>query len=329
MRSMTADGRVNPRIRFFSLFRTHWEQGTGQKRTDACWAHRTFSDAIGRAGINTIDPATVDDWLAGTRLPLKSRKDAILRVFFGDCEKNPALRQERDDLDAAWHAASSQIRSERRQSSDAAEADATTEWRTYAATYVNELVELRLSKPRFANDLQSLYLEGTLQICSTEYETDGRYFKIGIRSAFLSVNSQSHQLVVGSMIGNRSPSEQYRRRPGGIEIVGPLDEHGCLQAHLFGDEYIAVMEPIQHGDEWISATLKTSSRNFVAQLIEGYVSDECQADKEAHGIVHLEKDAIINILINKDANQNGRIKRDSQGRPILAEAIIRRGGAQE
>lgn len=100
------------RQRFFALFVQHWRAGTGlavhNKKAmdrDGAWSARTFADAMEWAGARSADRATIQSWLEGKHWPQKTRKDAILKVFFRLPSGTPpdaGTERLRAEMDQAW-----------------------------------------------------------------------------------------------------------------------------------------------------------------------------------------------------------------------------------
>lgn len=319
--------RSSPRSLFFKEFRRLWDIGSGSNGADGerrPWTTRTFSDAMERAGLGKTDPATIGDWLAGKRLPMKSRKDALLKVFFpyfGDAGRSSSTTEARRRFENLWRSAQLDDSGD---NGPSVLQSPTDDWFPYTWAVSNNIVslsgivELRLHQPRLTNDQVSLYIDATLIMDTATYEIDGYSVDIGLRRTFLTISSPGYQVVKGSMIGERSESDAFIRRAGGVDIVGPRDDVGCLCGNILRDEYIAEMEPSDPtGDPVITVKVHAGRGNFV-------VRDSCvtESSKEKAVIpqnLGAEKNAIIDALLYK------MLQKDSQGRIIVAEARMRRG----
>jgi hypothetical protein len=63
------------------------------------------------------------------------------------------------------------------------------------------VAELRLHQPRPGNVPHTFYVEATLRLGKGKYDYEDRTVSIGLKEAFLSLESPNYQTTKGSMIG--------------------------------------------------------------------------------------------------------------------------------
>jgi hypothetical protein len=115
-----------PKIGFFSLFRQHWDNGSGRgDQRDVryrSWTAKEFVDRMGRCGCQVSDDS-VRLWYRGEVVPRATMKVGILRVFFpaatgqGDTAADADFRA----MEEAWQQAQDRPPAESRR--EAAEPD--------------------------------------------------------------------------------------------------------------------------------------------------------------------------------------------------------------
>jgi hypothetical protein len=204
-----------------------------------------------------------------------------------------------------------------RQVSDRSDAPAGG-WAFTEATALPGLVELRLHPPRPGNELpDSYYADATLLFGTAAHDyqpddgEDPRTVAIALRRALLTIGSDGHRPLKGSMIGERTECEHYQRVAGGVEIVGPAPK-GTLEGSPIDDQYLAVIAGTPAGDEPFAVTVAANWGSFVVSDAEAPTAPP-GANRQSGN-----KAAILNALIYKHA------AKDTLGRPLLAHATMRR-----
>jgi hypothetical protein len=184
--------------------------------------------------------------------------------------------------------------------------DDLADWELLGRSRTEGLVELRLHQPRLANMPNNYYIDLTLQLGKGKYEYEDKVVSIGLREAFLSLDSPGYQSTQKSMIGERSRHWYVEPDLGCVKIIGPMDKD---RTHLVGqpldNEYLAVIEPAGSGEEVVTVSLLAGRASFLVEL----------ADRKTTSV---NKQAILNSLIYEGRDRN------PQGRVILAHAVMQR-----
>jgi hypothetical protein len=194
---------------------------------------------------------------------------------------------------------------------------ASARWELSETSVLPDLVELRLHAPRPANEVpDSTYVGVTLLFgtahCDYDPEDgdDPRTVSIALCNARATIGAGGFQPLQGSMIGERVISDDFRRVAGGIEITGPT-RNGVLDGDPFGDDYLAVIAPMNGDGDPFTVTIAANRRSFVVL--------DADAPRESHGsnAPTGNKNAILNVLIYKN------VRKDDTGRAILARATMK------
>jgi hypothetical protein len=184
-------------------------------------------------------------------------------------------------------------------------------WAIVESRMTEGLVELRLHLPRPGNVDQTFYIDATLRFGVSEFNIGDCTVLIGLKDAFLSIDSEAFQPAKGSMLGERNDNRFFRRSVGGIRILGPR-EGRCLVGDPLGDEHVVIMERSLGGDEQIGLTVHAGRLSF-----DVTITDDREERREA-APMSKNKNAILNALILD------KTERDTQGRAVLACSAIQR-----
>jgi hypothetical protein len=308
----------DPKVIFFGLFRQHWDEGTGRAAgADVryrSWTPKEFGDAMQKCGCQISDDA-VRLWYLGEHLPRSLQKAAILRVFFptsGIGKRETAADEAFRTMDALWLEAQRRPRSQSKELLPPATYDQPAEWVIFDRRSIDGLTELRLHPPRLGNLPGTVYIDATLRIATAIYEWEERSVSIGLREAFLSVDSASYQPSKKSMIGDRSEHPYFKPTPGGADITGPRDKHGCLTGDPLGEDYVTAIEPTNDDEKPVTMRLRAGRRSFKVAVTN--------TEKQHHSrnSTAVNKDAVLNALIYE------RREKDRQGRVVLAQVRMQR-----
>jgi hypothetical protein len=249
-------------------------------------------------------PNTVANWRRGATRP--QAIEPILCALFGPFRSDGgnARSEMREAFDAARALEEADDRIEEGDSSVPP-----TDWRVRRDGGVPGMVELRFHPPRPGNEpgVPTVYIYATLWIDVAEYEYESRSLIIGLKEAYLCIDSRSWPLRRGSWIGERCPLPGIEPKPSSVRLT-PTQDRQLLTGAPLQDEYLGVLENV--GDERngpVTITLSAASRSF-------HIAD-AGAVKES-GFVSENKDAVLSALIRK-----GR-KIDPQGRIILSESSL-------
>lgn len=185
----------------------------------------------------------------------------------------------------------------------ATEDNSASGWSRPDAIGTDGLADLRLYEPRPGNQAGTFYLDATLRVDVAEHEQDDRIVAIGLRNAFLSIESVGCQPSKGTMIGERIACETVHAKPRGVEFTAAIDH---LTGELLGEEYIAAMESTVQGEQSVTLELRAGRRSFNV-TVKG--ADDCKGQDTT-----TEKTAILNTFIYQSRS------RDGQGRVVLARA---------
>jgi nucleoside phosphorylase len=189
--------------------------------------------------------------------------------------------------------------------------DLITDWAILGSSRTHGLAELRLHQPRPGNVPGTYYVEATLRLGRGEYDYEDHTVSIGLREAFLSLDSSSYQAAQRSMIGERAAHADFQPDVGGVKITGPR-KGGCLVGEPLDEEYLAIIEPTEEGDETVTVSLHAGRLSFEVALVDR------QDGKLSIEATPINKRVVLNTLIYE------RRERDPQGRVILAGAQMRR-----
>jgi len=300
-RHESSEGLTRARRQFGKLLDAHLKRG--QRADGLSQEHLQPWTNFNFAGVVNVSPNSVANWRHET---LPEDVLPILDALFGN---RPEFAGHRRDLKEAWAQAKGLVPMDGEEEYDG---DECGEWLIIDSYLTPGIAELRLHPPRSGNASGTYYLDATLVIDTGEYDHEGDTLLIGLREAFLSVQSSSYQVAKNSIIGDRSDHANFKLTVGGTRVVGPLDDRGCLHGNPLGDEYMAVIEPVGERDEPVEVALRAGRRGF--DITRADVSGDAPRDPAAD----INKDAILNVLISK-----GREK-DPQGRVLLACARMKR-----
>jgi hypothetical protein len=297
---------------FSRLLDWHLNNGTrpsgAPEKPGIRWSNEAFGNACGGTNEKTIRL-----WRSGKILP--NDLPTIERELFGNNLAYVEWRNElRDAYDSARNARDRRARADNISDRTAASYEAREQW-VILEGHASAIAEVRLHPPRVGNELNTFYVDATLFAGVAEYEFEGQTVLIGIKSAVLLLESPSYQPVQGSMVGQRSvgmePSN-FRRIPGGAEVIGPVDDRGRLVGDILGTEHVAIIEPVGDGSQPVTLSLVAGRRSFTAMVDGAEVPNSANQSPN--------KDAILNVLLHKVQ------EKDRLGRVVLAEARMQRRG---
>src|SRR5262249_40983809 len=141
-------------------------------------------------------------------------------------------------------------------------ADPTSDWTLLGSQITDGLAELQLHSPRPGNMPGTFYVDATLRIMTGLYDYKDRTVAIGVKDAFLSLESQSYQPAKNSMIGIRAAHPNSQPDIGGVKIKSPVDEWDCLCGDPLGEDYVAVIEPAGEGELPVTVSLHAGRLSF-------------------------------------------------------------------
>jgi hypothetical protein len=263
------------------------------------WEYDEFAKTAG------VDSRSLRNYRSSV-IPKSSFQNRIEHALFGDNEaaygawrkrlRDAATRTERTNAEPALLA----------------------HWTILPSEFTDGLAEVRLHQPRPGNMPNQFYIEATLRLQKGEYDYEDRTVSIGLKDAFLLLESPNYQATKGSMIGERE-HPNFEADVGGAKIKGPRSD-GCLAGNPLGDEYVAVIEPVGSGKEEpagggkevVTVSLHAGRRSaFDVALID-------DQDERTETYPTINKRAVLDAVINEG------LGRDRQGRVILARSKIQR-----
>lgn len=293
-----------PTTRFFTLFRQHWDAGTGRPANKdvryAGWTTKEFADTMRQCGAPISDDAA-RLWYRGTELkrnlPRATQKVAILKVFFPDRHADQAMED-------AW-----QFARDNTAAPAAAESpNATDGWQLTENRATKGLAEIQFHDLETTNQQDHWKLQATPLFGVVELDDAD----IGLKDATLTVTTQ-YTIAQGSMLGDPArPHAHIKRIANGARITGPTDNHMRLEGTPVSEDHLAMIEPGEDGADSISLTLHAGRRSFHVTL----PNDATETEDEKS--IRDKKQRVLDLLLFNSATK------DPQGRAILAKATRKR-----
>ena len=268
-------------------------------RDGKLWQYEEFARTAG------LSSRALRNYRSGALVPTADIQNRIERALFGNNEAYDAWRRRLRDV-------------AKRTDGTKAELASLADWNILRREFTDGLAEVRLHPPRPGNVPNTFYVEATLQLKKSEYDYEERTISIGLKDAFLSLESPNYQAAKGSMIGERAEHPNFEADVGGAKIKGPRPD-GCLAGNPLGDEYVAVIEsvgdrkeePSDGGKEVVTVSLHAGRSAFEVAL----VGDQ---DEPSETYLTTNKWVVLDALIRDG------LPRDRQGRVILARARMQR-----
>ena len=143
-------------------------------------------------------------------------------------------------------------------------------------------------------------------------QSDGTHtILISLREAFVGVLASGYQTAQSSLLGEGSKRLGVRVGVGGITLTA--EEGGThLQGNVLGEERLAVIEPGPGDDNTVTVSVCAGRRAFrFSYVVDPDLPPVAEGQKP-------NREAILNLLLGET------LRRDAQGRLILASASLRR-----
>lgn len=146
-----------------------------------------------------------------------------------------------------------------------------------------------------------------ISVISDDYEDIP--ISIGIKAANFIFKSDSYQIVPHSTLAERSNGGHIKRKAHGFDIIGPINNFGCIDGVVFGEEPIARIQKMDCEEGPINIVLTANRTSFCV---------ESHGDNVERSVITVNKKHILEALVF------GKIRRDTSGKSILAEGQIDR-----
>lgn len=299
---------------FFTLFRRHWDAGTGLEyhaphavKRDGRFIYKTFADAYAKASRSAPDLKTVEAWKAGRRRPQEESKSAILAVFF-PAPRDAAAQAACAAMEAAWQRLP-------RSAPAAVAEDATpalTGW-TFddPETLMKGLAELVLHQPVLDNDLPGAFrLRATLALDSNVYTEaeDGHGYRVTLRDPIMALHCIGYHLDPATKLDSEHP--HLKSIPHGWRVAGAERADG---SDVTRQRELGLIIPHGDGKGRLTVVLK-GGRHCVT-----VVPTDSEGQALPQAVPTEEKAAVLDMLFR------ARLGRDADGVTILARHGAARG----
>lgn len=271
------------------------------------WTDSQFAAALAGEPQGSVGQGAVGTWHRKEPLPVTPNSiEPILKILYGDKLPGP-----RGKMLALWQRAKGIVKIENNDSNDTS-FNILLEWDNRRWECHLRGIELRLHRPSRFGESDMMQIEATLWIEPAIYESQrknrpGSDIVIGIRDAFLSIESERYQTARQSLISERGHAN-FVHSAGAAKIIKPVDSCGRISGDPLGNDYLAVAEPYADGPEQITVLLTASRRCFdVSKLSENGETK------------HVNRDAVLNALIISKLERH-----PANGRVVLARAQMYR-----